>query len=257
MDRRKRAATSTKVVLESTARTAQQRLRSFADPEVATILARFFKTGPGQYGEGDRFIGVKVPTTRKVAREFKTLPLPEIECLLHAEIHEERLLALVILVGQFEKGDDATRKRIYDLYLANTRHINNWDLVDLSAPQIVGGYLENRSRKPLDRLVKSASLWERRISILATHWFIRHGEFTEMIRIAEMLLCDKEDLIHKAVGWMLREVGKRDVAVLEEFLGQHCQVMPRTMLRYAIERFPEERRREYLNGTVRNIHEAV
>ena len=157
----------------------------------------------------------------------------------------------MILVGQFEKGDDATRKSIYDLYLANTRHINNWDLVDLSAPQIVGGYLENRSRKPLDRLAKSASLWERRISILATHWFIRHGDFADTLRIAEKLLGDKEDLIHKAVGWMLREVGKRDVAVLEEFLGEHCRVMPRTMLRYAIERFPEEKRREYLNGAGR------
>ena len=218
MDRRKQATASTKVGLHSDAHAAEKRLRSFADPKVATVLARFFKTGPGQYGEGDRFIGVKVPTTRKVAKEFKSLPLPEVECLLHSEIHEERLLALVILVGQFEKGDEATRKRIYDLYLANTRHVNNWDLVDLSAPQIVGGYLETRSRKPLDRLAKSASLWERRISILATHWFIRHGDFADTLRIAEKLLGDKEDLIHKAVGWMLREVGKRDVAVLEGFL---------------------------------------
>ena len=249
MNRRKQATTITNIGLESTARTAQKRLRSFADAEQATILARFFKTGPGQYGEGDRFIGVKVPATRKVAKEFKNLPLTEVKCLLHSEIHEERLLALVILIGQFEKGDDATRKLIYDLYLANTRHINNWDLVDLSAPQIVGGYLETRSRKPLDRLAKSASLWERRISILATHWFIRHSDFADTIRIAEKLLHDKQDLIHKAVGWMLREVGKRDVAVLEEFLGQHCRVMPRTMLRYAVERFSEGKRRSYLNGT--------
>ena len=184
---------------------------------------------------------------RKVAKEFKKLPLAEVECLLHSNIHEERLLALVILVGQFEKGDEATRKSIYDLYLANTRHINNWDLVDLSAPQIVGGYLETRSRKPLDRLAKSASLWERRISILATHWFIRHGDFADTLRIAKKLIGDKEDLIHKAVGWMLREVGKRDVAVLEEFLDKHCRTMPRTMLRYAIERFPENRRQAYLN----------
>ncbi len=250
---RKQAANTTRVGLESDAGTAQRRLRSLADPKVAAILARFFKTGPGQYGEGDRFIGVKVPASRKVAKEFKRLPLTEVECLLHLEIHEERLLALVILVGQFEKGDDAGRKAIYDLYLANTRHINNWDLVDLSAPQIVGGYLETRSRKPLDRLAKSASLWERRISILATHWFIRHGDLADTIRIAEKLLSDKEDLIHKAVGWMLREVGKRDVAVLEEFLGQHCRVMPRTMLRYAIERFSEERRRAYLDSTVRKV----
>lgn len=250
MNRHKQAATSTKVVPKATAKKAQGRLRSFSDPEVAIILSRFFKTGPGQYGEGDRFIGVKVPVTRKVAKEFRSLPLAEAENLLHSEIHEKRLLALVILVGQFEKGDDATRKLIFDLYLANTRHVNNWDLVDLSAPQIVGGYLETRSRKPLDRLSKSKSLWERRISILATHWGIRHGDFVDTIKIAEKLLGDKEDLIHKAVGWMLREVGKRDVAVLEEFLGKHCRTMPRTMLRYAIERFPDEKRLSYLNGAM-------
>ena len=236
-----------------TAKEARTRLRSLGCPEQAAVLARFFKTGPGQYGEGDRFIGVKVPVTRQVAKEFQGLPLPEVESLLHSAIHEERLLALVILVGQFEKGNGATRKAIYDFYLANTRHINNWDLVDLSAPQVVGAYLESRSRKPLDRLAKSASLWERRISIVATHWFIRHGDFADTLRIAAKLLADKEDLIHKAVGWMLREVGKRDVRVLEDFLGEHCRTMPRTMLRYAIERFPEEKRRKYLDGTVRSV----
>ena len=248
MTRRKQDTLIIDVELKSNARTARQRLRSLGNPEQAAILARFFKTGPGQYGEGDRFIGVKVPATRKVAREFGNLPLADVERLLHSEIHEERLLALVILVGRFEKGDAAARRQVYDLYLANTRHINNWDLVDLSAPQIVGGYLETRSRKPLDRLAKSASLWQRRISILATHWFIRHGDFADTLRIAEKLLADKEDLIHKAVGWMLREVGKRSVTVLEDFLDKHCKVMPRTMLRYAIERFPEKKRRAYLNG---------
>jgi 3-methyladenine DNA glycosylase AlkD len=250
MNRFKQAASIEKVELEPTARHAQQRLRSFASPQQAAVLARFFKTGPGQYGEGDRFIGVKVPTIRKVAKEFKNLSLAEVGCLLHSDIHEERLLALVILVGQFEKGDDAARKSIYDFYLANTQHINNWDLVDLSAPQIVGGYLEARSRKLLERLAKSVSLWERRISILATHWFIRHGDFNETLKIAKMLLGDNEDLIHKAVGWMLREVGKKDVAVLAEFLVQHCRAMPRTMLRYAIERFPEKERLLYMNGTM-------
>ena len=250
MDRHKRATTSTQVVLKSDAKSAQRQLRSLGCPEQAANLARFFKTGPGEYGEGDRFIGVKVPVIRKVAKEFKGLPLAEIKCLLHSEIHEERLLGLVILVGQFQKGNDATRKSIYDLYLANIQHINNWDLVDLSAPQIVGGYLETRRRQPLDRLAKSASLWERRISIVATHWFIRRGDFADTLRIAEKLLGDKEDLIHKAVGWMLREVGKRDVAVLEEFLAEHCGVMPRTMLRYAIERLPEKKRRDYMNGRV-------
>ena len=232
------------------AQAAQQRLRSLADPAVAAGSARFFKTGPGEYGEGDIFIGVKSPTLKTVAKEFKTLPLAEVECLLHSDIHEDRTLALVILVGQFTKADDATRKRIYDIYLANTCHINNWDLVDISAPQIVGGYLEDRSRKPLDRLAKSASIWERRIAVVATHWFIRHGDFADTLRIAEKLLTDGEDLIHKAVGWMLREVGKREAAVAEAFLKAHYRRMPRTMLRYAIERFPEARRQAYLKGTV-------
>ena len=233
---------------KKTARDAHISLRTLADPEVAAVSTRFFKTGPGEYGEGDVFIGIRVPAIRKVAKDFKGLPAAEVECLLHSKIHEERLLALMILVTQFEKADKAARRQIYDLYLANTRYINNWDLVDLSAPQIIGGFLETRSRRPLYRLAKSASLWERRISIVATHWFIRHGDFVDTIRLAERLLGGKEDLIHKAVGWMLREVGKRDVTVLEEFLGQHCRVMPRTMLRYAIERFPEKKRRKYMGG---------
>ena len=250
MTRRKAPTPITEVGMLSAqdAQAVQQRLRSCPDPAVAAVSARFFKTGPGEYGEGDMFIGVKSPVLKAVAKEFKGLPLSEAECLLHSEVHEDRTLALVILVGQFTKGDEANRKRIYDLYLANTRHINNWDLVDISAPQIVGGHLEGRSRNPLYRLAKAKSLWERRISIVATHWFIRHSNFGDTLKIAEKLLGDKEDLIHKAVGWMLREVGKRDVAVLEEFLGEHCQLMPRTMLRYAIERFPAEKRRKYMDG---------
>jgi len=169
---------------------AQQRLGSLACPKQAAILARFFKTGPGQYGEGDRFLGVKVPVIRQVAKEFKGLALAEVERLLHSELHEERLLALVLLVGQFTQADDATRKRIYDIYLANTCHINNWDLVDISAPQIVGGHLEDRSRKPLARLAKSTSIWERRIAVVATHWFIRHGDFADTLQIAAQLLTD-------------------------------------------------------------------
>jgi len=252
MARRKAPTAITKVALPSApvARAAQRRLRSLADPAVAAVSTRFFKTGPGEYGEGDVFIGIKSQTLKMVAKEFTGLPLSEVECLLHSEVHEDRTLALVILVGQFTKGDDATRKEIFGRYLASTTHINNWDLVDISAPQIVGGYLEKQSRKPLDRLAKSASLWERRISIVATHWFIRQGEFADTLRIAEVLLKDREDLIHKAVGWMLREVGKRDVAVLEEFLAKHILVMPRTMLRYAIERFPEEKRKAYLKNDV-------
>lgn len=239
------------------ARLAQQRLRSLADPAVAAVSVRFFKTGPGEYGEGDVFIGIKSPTLKAVAKEFKGLPLAEVERLLHSQVHEDRTLALVILVGQFAKGDEAARKQIYDLYLANTRHINNWDLVDVSAPQIVGGYLEERSRKPLERLARSASLWERRTSIVATHWFIRHGDFSDTLKIARRLLVDKEDLIHKAVGWMLREVGKRNVAALESFLDEHCRTMPRTALRYAIERLPEVKRRAYMNGSERRERSSV
>lgn len=229
-----------------TAQDLQTRLRSRGNPQDAVFLAGFFKTGPGQYGEGDVFIGVRVPVIRKVANEFKRLPLPEVECLLHSSIHEERLAALVILVTQAAKADAKARRQIYDLYLANTRHINNWDLVDLSAPQIIGAYLADKSRKPLYRLARSPWLWDRRISILATFHFIRLGDFDDTLKIAEMLLADREDLMHKAVGWMLREVGKRDVGVLENFLGRHCRIMPRTMLRYAIEKFTEGKRRRYM-----------
>jgi 3-methyladenine DNA glycosylase AlkD len=231
-----------------TAREAQQRLGRFGSPEVAAISARFFKTGPGEYGEGDVFLGVRVPVIRKVAREFKKLPLSQVEVVLRSKIHEERLLALVIMVSQFEKGDIQTRKQIYDLYLANTEHINNWDLVDLSAPQIIGGYLNSKSRRPLYRLAKLSSLWERRVAILATFHFIRQGDFDDTLKVAGMLLQDKEDLIHKAVGWMLREVGKKDQAVEEDFLAYHADDMPRTMLRYAIEKFPDRKRRMYLGA---------
>ncbi len=231
-----------------TAKDLQTRLRALGNPKDATFLAGFFKTGPGQYGEGDRFIGVRVPVIRKVAKEFKGLPLAEVECLLHSPIHEERLAALVILVMQAAKADAKTRKAIYDLYLAKTKFINNWDLVDLSAPQIVGAYLADKSRRPLYRLAKSSWLWDRRISILATFHFIRLGTLATRSRLRKCLLADREDLMHKAVGWMLREVGKRDVATLEDCLGRHCRAMPRTMLRYAIERFPERKRRAYMTG---------
>lgn len=246
---RKRLPAGADCVPPSSAQAAQRELRRLGSPAQAAILARFFKTGPGEYGEGDRFIGVKVPVVRDVARQFRDLPLRDVETLLHSEIHEERLLALVILVGQFSCGGDAVRTAICDLYLANTRWINNWDLVDLSAPAIVGGYLADRSRKPLYRLARSASLWERRIGILATHWFIRHGDCADTLKIAKVLLGDREDLIHKAVGWMLREVGKRDLSALESFLDQHCRAMPRTMLRYALERLPEAQRRAYMAGS--------
>ncbi len=229
-----------------TAKDAKKKLKALASPDVAKSSARFFKTGPGQYGEGDIFIGITVPTLRTVSREFRAMPLEEIESLLHSPIHEERHLALMILVLQVAERDDAQRKAAFDLSMRNTQFINNWDLVDCSAPQIVGGFLMNRPRKPLLQLSKSNSLWERRIAIVSTQHFIRHGDLRETLTISQKLLTDKEDLIHKATGWMLREVGKKNLSVLEEFLDRHVTAMPRTMLRYAIERFTPARRRAYL-----------
>ena len=223
-------------------------MRELADPKDAATLQWFFKTGPGEYGEGDVFLGIKMPKLRRLVREVGGAAESVVCGLLASKIHEERLLALLILVRQFEKGSAADRRRIYRLYLENTGRINNWDLVDLSAPNILGGYLKGRSRRPLYRLVRSKSLWERRMSMLATFTFIRAGEFEDALAIVDLLMRDEEDLMHKAAGWMLREVGKRDVAVLEVFLKPRCGVMPRTMLRYAIERFPEAKRQRYLKG---------
>ncbi len=232
-----------------TSRAMQQRLRHFASPVKARLLQGFFKTGPGEYGEGDRFLGVMAPYIRSVAKEYKDAPLSEVRKLLRSPWHEERLLALLILVGKFEAGSDALRRMIYTLYLRNLRAINNWDLVDLTAPKIVGPFLEQRTRRPLYRMVRSENLWERRIAVLATFHFIRQDDFRDALLLAEALLNDEEDLMHKAAGWMLREVGKRDLEVLKGFLRKHYRRMPRTMLRYAIERFPEAKRRTYLLGT--------
>jgi 3-methyladenine DNA glycosylase AlkD len=228
----------------------QQRLRHFASATKARLLQGFFKTGPGEYGEGDRFLGVMVPYIRSVAKEYQDAPLPEVRKLLRSPWHEARLLALLILVRKFEGGNEALRKTIYTLYLKSIRSVNNWDLVDLTAPKIVGPFLEKRFRKPLYRMVRSDDLWERRIAILATFHFIRQDDFEDALQLAEALLDDEEDLMHKAVGWMLREVGKRDEAVLKGFLRKHYRHMPRTMLRYAIERFPEGERQKYLKGNV-------
>ncbi len=229
------------------AKDVKQKLSSLASPDVAKSSMRFFKTGPGDYGEGDILIGIKVPTLRTVSREFRSLPLEEVETLLNSPIHEERHLALMILVLQVAKCDDAYRRAAFDFYLENTKFINNWDLVDCSAPQVVGGYLLDKSRKPLFQLTKSKSLWERRIAIVSTQHFIRHDDFGNTLTISEKLLNDEEDLIHKASGWMLREVGQKAQAVLEAFLDQHAAAMPRTMLRYAIEKFPPDQRRAYLD----------
>jgi 3-methyladenine DNA glycosylase AlkD len=226
------------------------RLRAAADPSSVPILQRFFKTGPGQYGAGDVFIGIRVPVLRAICRECAGTNIRDVQSLLRSNVHEERLLALLLLVDAFERADATNRRRIYDLYLANTAYINNWDLVDASAGPIVGAYLDDRSRAPLRRLARSALLWERRIAIIATFHFIKQHEFEDTFEIADMLLADDHDLIHKAVGWMLREAGKRDKAALRRFLATRYRRMPRTMLRYAIERFPEAERRRYLRGTV-------
>ena len=226
----------------------RKELRRLADKEVAEHSQRFFKTGKGQYGEGDRFLGIRVPALRKIARQYRGVSIEEACRLLNSQFHEERLLALFLLVDIFNKADDEDKRAIYGLYLANTRFINNWDLVDCSAEHIVGAYLWRTDRQPLYDLAVSASLWERRISIMSTFHFIKHNEFADALRIAEILLEDKEDLIHKAVGWMLREIGKRNAETEERFLKKHCRQMPRTMLRYAIEKFPAPKRQKYLMG---------
>jgi 3-methyladenine DNA glycosylase AlkD len=224
----------------------EKRLKELARPAHAAVLQRFFKTGPGEYGAGDRFLGLKVPALRLLAREYESLPRRELTMLLRSPWHEARLLALLIMVRQFAAGGPRERKALYRLYLRNTKHINNWDLVDLSAPQIVGAYLEDRDRTILRRLAESPSLWERRNASLRTLDYIRQGEFRDALGVARILIDDCHDLIHKAVRWMLREIGKRDRKVEEEFLARYAARMPRTALRYAIEHFPESRRRRYL-----------
>lgn len=231
-----------------TALEVQQKLQKLASPEAAQISARYFKTGPGQYGEGDIFIGIRIPVLRQVAREHQALALPEVQVLLTSPIHEERMLALMVLVLSLARCEDGYRKQVYEFYAQHTRHINNWDLVDSSAPAIVGGYLLDRPRNPLHKWARSRNLWERRIAIIATQHFIRHDDFAETLAICETLLSDTEDLIHKATGWMLREVGGRDRPTLVKFLDQYHAEMPRTMLRYAIEHFPPAKRTAYLQG---------
>lgn len=230
-----------------TASAILSRLRSLRNPQDAAHLQRFFKTGPGEYGEGDVFLGLRVPTLRALLREYRgKVGWSELDRLLRSEFHEARLLALLLVVQRFRDGDKHEQRRAYAFYLARTRWINNWDLVDLSAEHVVGGWLFARSRRPLYRWARSRSLWERRIAVLATFHFIRRGDFGETLRLAERLLDDRHDLMHKAVGWMLREVGKRDPDALIRFLDRHAARMPRTMLRYAIERFPAAKRRAFM-----------
>jgi len=228
----------------------QKRLKDLGNRKHAAVSQRFFKTGPGQYGEGDIFIGVRVPVLRKLAKEYSDLAVEDIAILLQSHIHEERLLALLLLVGSFLKGDEAAKKSIYEIYLNNTGYVNNWDLVDSSAEHIVGAYLMNRNKAVLYRLAESENLWERRISIMSTFHFIKRHQFSETLKISKIMLSDGQDLIHKATGWMLREIGKRHLQTEESFLKVHYQKMPRTMLRYAIEKFPEPKRQRYLKGRV-------
>ena len=231
-------------------RTMKEELKSKANSEKAKILSGFFKTGKGEYGEGDVFLGVVVPELRKIAKKYSGIDSMEVGELLNSKIHEERLCALFILIGHYKKADLEQREKIVRFYLANTKNINNWDLVDLSAPNILGDYLLDKDRVVLYRLVKSENLWERRIAVLLTFTFIREGQFKDSLRIFAILLKDKHDLIHKAVGWMLREIGKRDVNVLRAFLNKHYKEMPRTMLRYAIEKLDEKERKGFLERKI-------
>jgi 3-methyladenine DNA glycosylase AlkD len=229
-----------------TVATVRKRLRQLGDPTDARFLQRFFKTGPGQYGEGDRFLGIRVPVVRRVARDARGISLDQIEALLHEPWHEARLLAVVLLADAYARASSSERTAIFRAYLRNTARINNWDLVDVSAPHVVGVHLATRSRRRLDTLARSKSVWERRIAIIATQHFIRNGEFDDTLRIARLLIHDSHDLIHKAVGWMLREVGNRDRAALSTFLARHAHEMPRTMLRYAIEKLPPSERARFM-----------
>ena len=224
-------------------------LRTASNKEKAKLLQGFFKTGKGEYGEGDIFIGIIVPETRKVAVRYKDLPLKDVEELLKSKIHEERLCALLLLVHNYENNKEK-REEIYYFYLKNTKYINNWDLVDLSCHHIIGDYLLNRNKAVLYKLARSKNLWEKRISVISTFEFIRNHKFDDSLKIALILVGDKHDLIHKAVGWMLREIGKRDKKVEEHFLKKYYKLMPRTMLRYAIEKFPEKERKKYLKGEI-------
>jgi 3-methyladenine DNA glycosylase AlkD len=230
------------------ASSALRRLRALGNPERGAFAERYFKTGPGEYAEGDRFLGLRAKEMHALAREFQGLPLGEVATLLASRWHEARLLALLVLVRQYPRSTDQAKTAIFRLYLDHTAHINNWDLVDCSAEHIVGAHLRDGDRRLLRRLARSRLVWERRIAIMATFHDIKRGDFRDTLAIARLLLDDEHDLVHKAVGWMLREVGKRDRKLEEAFLRVHAARMPRTMLRYAIERFPESLRQRYLRA---------
>ncbi len=224
----------------------KEELEAIANPGKAVVLQRFFRTGKGEYGEGDMFLGITVPETREIAKKFVNISLTGLEQSLYSRMHEERLAALLVLVEKYKKGNEKEKKQAVDFFLRHRRQVNNWDLVDLTADKILGAYLEGREKSLLYRLAKSGSVWGRRIAVISTFHFIKKNHFKETFKIAEMLLNDKHDLIHKAVGWMLREIGKRDRKAERAFLEKHYRKMPRTMLRYAIEKFPEKERKKLM-----------
>ncbi|MEO0488810.1 MAG: DNA alkylation repair protein [Cyanobacteria bacterium J06659_2] len=232
-----------------TSQEISEMLRSLADPSIAEHSQRFFKTGKGEYGEGDQFLGIRVPVLRTQAKKYKNTPLEEIQSLLRSAFHEARLFALLLLVQKFTKANKDEQAKIYQLYVSYISCINNWDLVDSSAHQILGAYLEDKDRRSLYELSESDNLLARRVAIMSTFHFIKNNEFDDAIALSKQMLTDKEDLIHKAVGWMLREIGKRNLETLESFLKVHAKEMPRTMLRYAIEKLPEAKRKDYLSGS--------
>lgn len=224
----------------------KQALQSLADKTAAKHSQRFFKTAKGEYGEGDIFLGIRVPVLRKLALQYKQLSLSHIQSLLKSKFHEQRLLAIIMLVNKYKKADESEAEAIFTLYINNTKHINNWDLVDISAPNIIGVHLYKRNRELLYDFAKSTDLWKKRIAILATFHFIRNNDFKDCLKICELLLTDSHDLIHKATGWMLRETGKRHLQTEQAFLDEYAARMPRTMLRYALEKLPVSRRKYYM-----------
>lgn len=226
------------------------KLMEIANPQHAINLQRFFKTGKGDYGEGDIFLGIRNPEIRDLVKLFFKVELDVIIKMLASKYHEERMLSLLILVKKFSKADENGKAKIFNLYISNTKYINNWDLVDLTAPNIIGAYLANKDKDLLFQFANTNNLWEKRISIISTAAFIRANYFDTTFQISELLLHDKYDLIHKAVGWMLREIGKREIDAELMFLNAYYKDMPRTMLRYAIEKFPEELRLSYLKGKI-------
>jgi len=230
---------------------AREEIRALADKEIAQHSLRFFKTGKGEYGYGDIFLGVRAPKIRLIAKKHIDISIADMKTLIQSKYHEERLLGLIILVNKYSKNrDKKTRNQLYKIYVSSFKYINNWDLVDVTCPHVIGKHLMDKDRSILYAWAKTEDLWTKRIAIVSTHCFIRKNELKDTFKIAEILLHDTHDLIHKAVGWMLREAGKRDIEKEEDFLKKHYRTMPRTMLRYAIERFPEPKRQKYLKGTI-------